>query len=77
VKVGEEVEVKVLRVDTEERKIGLSKRRVQWSPEQEAQAEKDGQGMADVSLAGSVPASELKGGLGDSGPLIKPPTAEE
>ncbi len=76
VKVGDEVEVKVLRVDTEERKIGLSKRRVDWTPEQEAKAEKEGLGMADVAIGSSVPASELKGGLGDSGPLIKPPTAE-
>ena len=36
VKVGEEVEVKILRVDTEDRKIGLSRRRVDWSQEQEA-----------------------------------------
>src|SRR5438477_3094757 len=34
VKVGEEIEVKVLRVDTEERKIGLSRKRVEWSEEQ-------------------------------------------
>ncbi len=36
VKVGDEVEVKVLRVDTDERKIGLSKKRVGWSAEREA-----------------------------------------
>ena len=77
VSVGDEVEVKVLRVDTEERKIGLSKRRVGWSPEQEAKAEKEGMGMADVAIGSNVPASELKGGLGDSGPLIKPPVTEE
>ena len=33
VKPGEEVEVKVLRVDTDERKIGLSRKRVQWAAE--------------------------------------------
>ncbi|MDA1040788.1 MAG: 30S ribosomal protein S1 [Planctomycetota bacterium] len=36
VQVGDEVEVKVLRVDTDERKIGLSKKRVGWSAEREA-----------------------------------------
>ncbi|MFM8734386.1 MAG: 30S ribosomal protein S1 [Pirellulales bacterium] len=35
VKVGDPVEVKVLRVDTDERKIGLSKKRVGWSKERE------------------------------------------
>ncbi len=33
VKVGEEIEVKILRVDTDERKIGLSRKRVDWSEE--------------------------------------------
>ena len=36
VNVGDAVEVKVLRVDTDERKIGLSKKRVGWSKEREA-----------------------------------------
>jgi small subunit ribosomal protein S1 len=36
VNVGDAVEVKVLRVDTEERKIGLSRKRVGWSREREA-----------------------------------------
>jgi small subunit ribosomal protein S1 len=81
VTVGEDVEVKVLRVDTDERKIGLSKRRVGWSAEQEAAAAKE-EGVVTSetsSLASNVPAGELKGGLGDSGPLIKPatPAAEE
>ncbi len=34
VKAGQEIEVKVLRVDTEERKIGLSLKRVQWAAEE-------------------------------------------
>ena len=37
VKVGDPIEVKILRVDTEERKIGLSRTRVGWSSEREAQ----------------------------------------
>ena len=35
VKVGEVIEVKVLRVDAEERKIGLSRKRVEWAEEAE------------------------------------------
>ena len=31
VKVGQEVEVKILRVDTDDRKIGLSLKRAQWT----------------------------------------------
>ena len=34
VKAGQEIEVKVLRVDTQERKIGLSLKRVQWAAEE-------------------------------------------
>ncbi|MFN9342711.1 MAG: 30S ribosomal protein S1, partial [Planctomycetota bacterium] len=63
VKVGEEVEVKVLRFDTEDRKIGLSRRRVDWSTEEEAAANKT---QADADKA----QQELKGGRGSSGPLI-------
>ena len=36
VKAGEEIEVKVLRVDTDDRKIGLSLKRVQWAAEEGA-----------------------------------------
>jgi small subunit ribosomal protein S1 len=34
VKVGDEIEVKILRVDTDERKIGLSLKRAQWAAEE-------------------------------------------
>jgi small subunit ribosomal protein S1 len=36
VKIGDPLEVKILRVDTDERKIGLSKKRVGWSSDREA-----------------------------------------
>jgi len=36
VKTGDEVEVKILKVDTDARKIGLSLRRVQWAAEEQA-----------------------------------------
>lgn len=35
VKVGDEVEVKILKVDTDARKIGLSLRRVKWAAEEQ------------------------------------------
>ena len=73
VKVGQELEVKVLRVDTDERKIGLSLKRVDWGEEQErAAAEAEA-----AEAGGSMPSADgdLKGGLGSGeGPLI--PTSE-
>jgi small subunit ribosomal protein S1 len=66
VKVGDELEVKILRVDTDERKIGLSRRRVEWNEDDENQA---GDGGAPPPPKKSPP-SDLKGGLGSSGPLI-------
>jgi small subunit ribosomal protein S1 len=71
VNVGDEIEVKVLRVDTEERKIGLSRKRVEWAEEDEAAADANGS-------ASREPAMELKGGIGsDSGPLFKSASASE
>jgi len=68
VKVGDKIDVKILRVDTDERKIGLSRKRVEW-------AEDDG--IESPEAAGATPAAkekksrgELKGGLGGGGPLI-------
>ncbi len=74
VKVGQEIEVKVLRVDADERKIGLSRKRVDW-----AGGEEDGGGGAAPSKPQpSVPPAELKGGVGGgSGPLIAPRTAKQ
>jgi len=70
VKVGDEIEVKILRVDSDERKIGLSRKRVEWA--EEAEAEGDG-AAATTTATPSKPAQELKGGVGQgSGPLIKP-----
>lgn len=39
VKVGAEIEVKILRVDPQERKIGLSKKRAEWATEEGRQPE--------------------------------------
>ncbi len=65
VKVGDTIEVKVLKVDTDERKIGLSRKRVGWSEEAEQAAAK-GEAAAATTRGGV----ELKGGLGSDGPLI-------
>jgi small subunit ribosomal protein S1 len=75
VKVGEEIEVKILRVDPEERKIGLSRKRAEWTEEQEAAAAAEEQsegGEANISP------ELLKGGVGgsESGPLFKPSAQE-
>ena len=79
VNVGDELEVKVLRVDTDERKIGLSRRRVDWTPEEEAKAQKAEaaeSGAAGGAGGSNVAAADLKGGLGTGGLLI-PAAAEE
>jgi small subunit ribosomal protein S1 len=77
VKVGDKIDVKILRVDTDERKIGLSRKRVEWA--------EDDQGEPGSEAAAATPArekkhkesKELKGGLAGSGPLISPPTGEK
>ena len=67
VKVGDEIEVKILRVDADERKIGLSRKRVEWA--------EDDLTMNEEALAAagmSSGSSELKGGVGSgTGPLFK------
>jgi small subunit ribosomal protein S1 len=78
VKVGEIIEVKVLRVDPDERKIGLSRKRVEWA--EEAEAEAGTAAPAAKEKASSIDTSELKGGVGgESGPLFSfsEPVAEE
>ncbi|MEX1224076.1 MAG: S1 RNA-binding domain-containing protein [Pirellulales bacterium] len=71
VKEGDEIEVKILRVDIDERKIGLSRKRVEW-------AEEDSLDEASAETSASKGSAELKGGIGDdSGPLIKTSPAKE
>jgi small subunit ribosomal protein S1 len=74
VKVGDEVEVKVLRVETKDRKIGLSRKNLYG-------------GVDEATAAGTTPAAptapaketkrELRGGTGQAGPLIQMPGQEE
>ncbi len=73
VKVGEEIEVKILRVDPDERKIGLSRKRAEWAEEGEDGEQKPEGDQPVSSGAGSnIAPEQLKGGIGDSsGPLFK------
>jgi len=71
VKLGDAIEVKILRVDTDDRKIGLSRKRVDWSSE--AEAAQPAAAKPDKPAAATRPGgTELKGGIGGgSGPLFK------
>ncbi|NIA08016.1 MAG: 30S ribosomal protein S1 [Actinobacteria bacterium] len=53
VKMGQELEVKILRVDLEDRKIGLSLKRVRWAEEE----------SEDGESSSTAPAKQLRGGL--------------
>jgi len=76
VKVGDEIEVKVLRVDTKDRKIGLSRKNLH-----------DPHVPEDVEIPDvTAPApdkkdkdkeKELRGGTGQAGPLFQLPPGEE
>jgi len=70
VKVGDEIDVKILRVDTLERKIGLSKKRAEWTAEA---SEKDDAERArrERQLRGGLDDGSGGGGIfGDSLPEI-------
>jgi len=59
VKIGDELEVKILRVDSEDRKIGLSLKRAQWA--------------AEDAPEGGVPEAQIKrrkGGLAGEGGML-------
>jgi len=59
-KIGDEIEVKILRVDTQDRKIGLSKKRAEWASE-------EGQ---DTGGREEPAPRELRGGLDSGGGFI-------
>lgn len=72
VKVGDEIEVKILRVDTDERKIGLSRKRVDWANDDLGEEPTtEGGSATPASTVPKMDPSELKGGVGSGGPLIK------
>ena len=64
-KVGQEVEVKILRVDSEERKIGLSLKRAQWAQEEEKREEERRERASKRGLRGGLEGGEQSSGLGD------------
>jgi small subunit ribosomal protein S1 len=69
VKVGDEIEVKVLRVDPADRKIGLSRKRLGWEQDEEEAEEQ--------AAPAARPQRELRGGTGAAGPLIQMPEPPE
>src|SRR3954452_10914793 len=64
-KVSQEVEVKILRVDSDERKIGLSLKRAQWAQEEEKREEVRAQRAEKKGLRGGLEGGEGTQGLGD------------
>ncbi|HEX4590251.1 MAG TPA: 30S ribosomal protein S1 [Gemmataceae bacterium] len=79
VKVGDEVEVKVLRVDAKDRKIGLSRKNVHGGvTEEELAAAAIDIGEEEPDAAERTrPQRELRGGTGAAGPLIQMPEEEK
>ena len=53
-KVGQDVEVKILRVDTDERKIGLSLKRAQWAQDEAVREEKRAERSKTRGLRGGL-----------------------
>src|SRR5215212_7176262 len=65
VKVGQDVEVKILRVDSDERKIGLSLKRAQWAQEEAQREEARSQRAEKKGLRGGLEGGEGTRGLSD------------
>src|SRR4051812_26695820 len=65
VKVGQELEVKILRVDSDERKIGLSLKRAMWAQEEIAREEERRERQTKRGLRGGLEGGEKSSGLGD------------
>jgi small subunit ribosomal protein S1 len=65
VKVGQEVEVKILRVDSDERKIGLSLKRAQWAQEEQSRETERAARAERRGLRGGLEGGEQSRGLGD------------
>src|SRR5450432_893654 len=64
-KVGQELDVKILRVDGDERKIGLSLKRAQWAQEEEQREEARKERSERRGLRGGLEGGEQSSGLGD------------
>jgi small subunit ribosomal protein S1 len=70
VKVGDEIEVRVLRVDRNERKIGLSRKKAGWSGEEGGEDEENRSEDSSAQRDSKSDQGQLKGGLGGRGPLF-------
>jgi len=68
VKPGQEVDVKILRVDTDDRKIGLSLKRAQWGAT-ETGGKGDGTSAADDAFVVPKRPKPTRGGMDDHGAL--------
>jgi len=81
VKVGDEIEVKILRVDRGERKIGLSRKKATWNRPDSEREEGAAEPADQAPKEKEKETKELKGGLGGGGPIFSmgatPPTGEE
>jgi small subunit ribosomal protein S1 len=64
-KVGQEVDVKILRVDGDERKIGLSLKRAQWAQDEEKREEERSQRSDRKGLRGGLEDRDGSTGLGN------------
>jgi len=64
-KVGQELDVKILRVDGDERKIGLSLKRAQWAREEQAREVERSERAKQRGLRGGLEGGESTTGLGD------------
>src|SRR5207342_2226913 len=62
-KIGQELEVKILRVDSDERKIGLSLKRAQWAQEEEKREEVRAERTKAKGLKGGLEGGEQTTGL--------------
>jgi small subunit ribosomal protein S1 len=78
VKVGDDIEVKILRVDAADRKIGLSRKRLGWTKEEEEEEDMAAAAAADASAKAAPKPRELRGGTGSGGgQLINMPDSGE
>jgi small subunit ribosomal protein S1 len=77
VKVGDEVDVKVLRVDTKDRKVGLSMRNVDDPTVPPPDQIPDMPDDADELPSSKNAKKDLRGGTGAAGPLFQLPEDEE
>ncbi|MCC6422174.1 MAG: 30S ribosomal protein S1 [Phycisphaerales bacterium] len=64
-KVNQEVDVKILRVDSDERKIGLSLKRAQWQQDEDKREEQRAERSKARGLRGGLEGGENTSGLGD------------